>query len=157
LTDVEVRLDGQELRKFENLTVRVDPQLAFQDGMVEDFGEKVTGVKAGETRELTIRLSPNLPNPGLRGRDAQGTFQVKEVRFIKLPELTHEFFHSLGVHNEEQLKERVKALLNSQLEYEQRQAARSQVLDMIATASNWELPADLVERQTRKTLQRKIM
>lgn len=157
LCDVDITIDGQPLRKFENITARLDPQLAFQDGMVEDFGEKMAGVKADETRQLTIHLSPNVPNESLRGRNVQGAFHVKEVRFIKLPELNEEFFASVGVHNEEQLKERVKALLNSQLEYEQRQAARAQVLDMIAAAANWELPADLVERQTRKTLQRRIM
>jgi len=43
------------------------------------------------------------------------------------------------------------------LEYTQRQVAREQVIAQIATASSWDLPQDLLQRQARKALARKIM
>ena len=48
-------------------------------------------------------------------------------------------------------------MLERRLEYTQRQAARQQVLEKIAATANWELPQDLLRRQARKTLARRVM
>src|SRR5207253_1727427 len=53
--------------------------------------------------------------------------------------------------------ERIRVLMERRLEYLQRQSAREQVLAEIAAAANWELPQDLLMRQARKALGRKIM
>jgi trigger factor len=76
---------------------------------------------------------------------------------MELPELTHEFLHRFGVHSPAQLDEALKTALQRQQEFEQRKSAREQVLRQIAEAANWELPQDLVTRQTRKTLARQVM
>src|SRR5205823_101683 len=57
----------------------------------------------------------------------------------------------------EALNEFVRTVLERRLEYTQRQAARQQVLEKIAAASSWELPQDMLRRQARKTLQRRVM
>src|SRR5262249_46727065 len=51
----------------------------------------------------------------------------------------------------------IRVILNRRLEYNQRQSARAQVIEQIATASSWQLPEDLLARQARKTLTRKAM
>ncbi len=71
--------------------------------------------------------------------------------------MTHEFLHEFGVHTEEQLDELVRVILQRRLEYQQRQSAREQVLSHIAAASSWQLPEDLLARQARKSLARRIM
>ncbi|HMF20197.1 MAG TPA: trigger factor, partial [Gemmataceae bacterium] len=71
--------------------------------------------------------------------------------------LTHEFLHTFGVHSAEQLNEKVRGLLESRLEYQQRQSARDQVLAQIAASATWELPNDLLGRQARKAMARKVM
>jgi len=76
---------------------------------------------------------------------------------MRLPELTHEFLHRFGVHSEEQFDELVRVVLQRRLEYQQRQAARQQVLQQIAAATNWDLPKELLARQARKTLARRVM
>ncbi len=157
IADVEIRSDGKEIGKLQEITVRVDRQLAFKDGMVEDFGAKMIGVKAGEPRSVDIQLTPSTVSPGLRGKTVEGVFHVKDVKYLRVPELTHEFLHTVGVHNPEQLREKVRTALQRQLEYEQRRSAREQVLQHIAAAATWELPRDLLARQTRKTIARRIM
>jgi trigger factor len=57
----------------------------------------------------------------------------------------------------DQLREQIRVLLRRRLEYTQRQSAREQVLGQIAAASEWELPKDLLIRQARKALNRRIM
>jgi trigger factor len=47
--------------------------------------------------------------------------------------------------------------LERRLEYQQRQAAREQVLQQIAAAATWELPQDLLLRQARRAMGRRVM
>ena len=51
----------------------------------------------------------------------------------------------------------MRVLLNRKLEYSQRQEARSQVLALLASTANWDLPQDMLRRQARTTLARKVM
>jgi trigger factor len=104
-----------------------------------------------------VHLSQNIGEANLRGQVVQASFHVKEVRKMILPELSHEFLHRFGLHSPDQFREKVKGLLQRQLEYEQRQAAREQVLQHFAGAANLELPRDLLVRQARKTLGRRLM
>src|SRR5207245_9147188 len=73
------------------------------------------------------------------------------------PQLTHAFLHEFGVHSPEQLRERIRVLLERRLEYYQRQSAREQVLQQLASAINWELPQELLQRQARKALHRRVL
>jgi trigger factor len=84
-------------------------------------------------------------------------FTVKDVKIMRLPELTHEFLHEFNVHTPEQLRERIRVLLQRRLEYHQRQFIRQQVLQKIAEASQWELPRELLMRQSRRAFDRRVM
>jgi len=63
----------------------------------------------------------------------------------------------MSVATPDALTEFVQTLLERRLEYNQRQVARQQVLEKLASGANWELPQDLLRRQARKTLQRRLM
>jgi trigger factor len=93
----------------------------------------------------------------LRGQTIQTVWEIKDVKTLRMPELTHEFLHNFGVHSAEQLRELIRVLLQRRLEYEQRQSARQQVLAQISAASQWQLPEEMLIRQARKALQRRIM
>lgn len=155
--DVHVMDGGKEMSHFDKLEVRIDPTLAFKDGMSENFGKDMAGVTAGQTRETEIVLSPNIPDASLAGRKVKAKFDVTEVKSVKPPEMTEEFLGQFGVDNEEQLREKLRMTMQRQLEYEQRRAARQQVLALITESANWDLPRDLLERQARRTLQRRIV
>jgi trigger factor len=155
--DMTARDGDRVLGELKELTLRVDARLAFKDGVAETFAEQIKGAGAGDTRMVDITMSDAVATPDLRGKKVQATLAVKEVKSLRLPELTHEFLHTFGVHTPEQLREQVRVLLQRRLEYTQRQWARRQVLEQIAAASQWELPRDLLLRQSRRALQRRIM
>jgi trigger factor len=117
----------------------------------------VAGARAGDTRTVDLQLSSQAAVPGLRGKHVQMILEIKDVKTIRLPELTHEFLHTFHVHSEEQFRELVQAILKRRLEYQQRQFAREQVMRLIAASSSWELPQDLLARQARKAMARKAM
>lgn len=155
--DIVFKKGDQVLGKLTELRCRVDHQLAFKDGVAPKFAEQTLGVNAGETRIIDIALSENVADPALSGQTIKANLEVKDVKSMRLPELTHELCHQFGVHSPEQLRERIRVLLERRLEYTQRQEARQQVLEKIAAAANWLLPTDLLARQSRAALSRRVM
>ena len=157
IADVTTRDGARELSTMKETQFRVQKQLAFKDGVARKFGEQLQGANAGDTRVVDIELSDAVADPTLRGRTVQATFQVKDVKTLRYPELTHEFLHTFGVHTPEQLRELIKVVLERRLTNTQRASARQQVIEKIAAAATWQLPEDLLRRQARKALQRRVM
>src|SRR5262249_33157679 len=140
VTDMTTRHGNNVLSSHKEITVRIDPRLALKDGVADRFGEQVKGAKGGDRRVVDIILSDSAAVEALRGQKVEATFDIKEIKSLRLPELTHEFLHEFGVHSPEQLRERIRVLLDRRLQYQQRQSAREQVLGQITAAGTWELP-----------------
>lgn len=157
IADVAISRDGVELNKLSEIRVKVDKKLALADGVAEDFAAKMSGAKPGETRTVDITLSQDVGAESLRGAKVQAAFTVKDVKTIRLPELTPDVLEEFGVRSEEQFHELVRSRLERYLEYVQRQTARQQVMQKLAGEANWELPRDLLIRQARKTMTRRVM
>jgi trigger factor len=155
--DMETYAGDRIIGTMKEVVLRVDDRLAFKDGVAERFAEQTRGAKAGDKREVDITMSDAVAVPELKGRTVKAILDIKDVKKLRLPELTHEFLHHFGVHSVDQLRERIRVLLDKRLEYDQRQSAREQVLAQIGSASSWDLPHDLLMRQARKHLARKVM
>jgi len=125
--------------------------------VAEDFGKKMVGAKAGDVRTVDVRLLDSVADAGLRGQQVKVQFDIKDVKALRLPELTEEFLQQFGVRSEEQLNEHVRVVLERRLEYQQRQSARQQVLGKIVAAGSWDLPQDLLQRQAKRAFNRRIM
>jgi trigger factor len=156
--DISISFNGKEINTIKEVRLKVEPQLALSDGVASDFGTKVAGAKPGDVRDVEIELSQEIGAEQLRGRKVQAKFHVNDVKTIRLPELTRELLEDVfAVSTVDGLNEFVQIMLDRRLEYAQRQAARQQVLEKLASGANWELPQDLLRRQARKTLQRQVM
>jgi trigger factor len=157
IADMITRDGDQILSELKEVRMRIEPQLAFKDAVAEKFGKQTIGAKAGDERVVDIKLSDNSADEKRRGKVVKATLAIQDVKTMRLPELTPEFLERLGVDSEDKLRETVRVLLNRRLEYTQRQSARQQVLEQIAQASSWELPRDLLMRQARRAMSRRIM
>jgi trigger factor len=155
--DVEIKRGDQVLNKLTEVRVRADRRLALADGVAEDFGKRVIGAKPGDVRTVDITLSQDVASEALRGARVQATFSIKEVKTVRSPELTPDVLDEFGVRTPDAFNEMIRARLERYMEYLQRQAARQQVLAQLAGAANWDLPRDLLVRQARKTMSRKVM
>lgn len=156
--DVTISFQDKEINKLSEVQVKVEPQLALSDGIAADFGTKMSGAKPGDVRVIDITLSQETTVEQLRGQKVQATFSVKDVKMTRPPELTQELLEeSYGVSTPEAFTELVQAVLERRLEYTQRRSAREQVLETISAAAAWELPQDMLRKQARKTLARKVM
>jgi len=102
-----------------------------------------------------VELSSQAAN--MPGMTVQATFHVKDVKTLRLPELNAEYLGQFGLATAEQLDESIKAMLERQLEHNQRRLARGQVLELIAAQQTWDLPRELLQRQARRAFNRRIM
>jgi trigger factor len=153
-----VTLDGnKELNRATEMRVRVEKRLALNDGVAEEFAKQVVGAKVGDTREVDIKLAETVADQSLKGKTVKGKFTIKDIKVIRLPELTPDMLEQFGVKNEAQLQELIATTLERNLEFQQRQYARQQILQQVAEKVKWELPRDLLIRQATRILQRRVM
>ena len=155
--DIVTKIGSQTLNEVKEVRIRVDPRLALKDGVAETFGKQVAGAKPGDTRTVDIKLSDAVANPQLRGQTVQATFTVNDVKTVRLPEMSDELLQQFGVNTDEQLDELLRVVLQRRLEYLQRQAARQQVINLVAEQALAELPQELLVRQARRAMQRKAV
>ena len=147
-----------ELSSSKEEVIRIRPTLSFRDGKIEGFDKLMKGVKAGQTREALAKLTDDAPNESLRGREITAIFEVLEVKKLELPKITPEFLQELGgFESEGELRDVVEADLKRQVEYYQQQEARRQITATLTESASWQLPPELLKRQSRRELERAVL
>ena len=150
--------DGAALGDPTEQTVCVRQSLSFRDGTIEDFGKLVTGSKSGQKIVAPMKLVDDAPNNELAGKEIQLEFEILDVKKFQLPEFNTEFLSQIGnFDTEADLRDAVKDSLQRQLDYQQQQRARQQITQLLTAAADWELPPDMLKRQSGRELERKIM
>lgn len=154
--DVVIKRDGKILNEVKEVQFKVSKELYLTDGVAPRFGEQLCGAKVGETRTVDITIAIASQLEGLRGMPVIGEFTIKDIKQFSYPDLTPDLLATYGASSVEQFREMLLVALEKNLEYTQRQSARRQVMELINEASTWELPQDLLIRQSRITFNRRI-
>jgi trigger factor len=93
----------------------------------------------------------------MRGETLDVTITVAEVERVAPPELNTAFFDRIGYPDITALRTEVRGMLERQTVYEQRQSIRRQVIEKITESASWELPEELVRKQTENALRREVL
>lgn len=158
VTNLTFKHGDEKISGSEEEVIRIRPVLSFRDGKIEKFDKLMKGVKAGETREAQAKLTEDAPNEALRGKEVTAEFEVLEVKQLEMPTLTPEFLDQLGgFESEDELRDAVRKSLQRRLEYHQQRRVREQVLGALTVAADWELPPELLKRQSVRELQRAVL
>ena len=148
LADVRF-LDGDKVfHEGEDLTIRVEDRVLWKDGRIDNFAEKVVGARAGDSREAELVLADNVQPESLRGKKLQAILVIKEVSQLALPELTAEFFNSLGVADLGELRDLVQSVLVRQFAQTQLEEQREQIVAQLMSSVALELPQEFLRRQS---------
>lgn len=155
-TVVVLDAQGKEHGRLEEQVFKVRDRLLLRPlGVVEEFGKLVAGRRAGETVEAPIVPTERYRSaePGMVAR-----VTIQEIKTVRLPELTDEFVQqTFGLESRQQFMESVRRLLEDQLREYQTQEARRQVLEQLLQSVQFDIPEDLLQRQTRRLLQRRVL
>lgn len=155
--DISFHHDGSEIRKSDAVSLQLHSELRFQDSVLSGFDELMAGASVGDSRKAELIVSLQSPTVEMRGETVEAEFVVKEIQEQILPAMDREFLDRLDCDSEEALDERLKEALERQIEYQQRQTTRQQVLDKITEAGEWDLPESLVNQQTENALRREML
>jgi trigger factor len=136
----------------EGMEPRAESDYGFVIGsgsVLPEMEEAVIGLTAGGSRQAQVRFGDDHRNETLRGKAADATVTVKEVKEKVLPALDDDFAKSVGGSFEtlDALKEEVRKGLQARRDAENRHALETAVLDAVLANHTFEVPEALVLRQ----------
>ena len=156
--DVAFTKDGKTVSEMTDETVCVLSTLSFADGKIEGFAKALEGAKGGDTVAAKAKISADALDEELRGEELDASIKVNEVLTMELPELDSSMLDRLGdFDNEGDLRDAIKEHLDRQLKYQENQQVRKQISDSLTDSANWELPPDLLRRQSQRELHRAVL
>ena len=157
VANLEFTHGGETVRTIQDAMLELRAVLRFQDAELEGFDQLVDGAAAGDQRTTEITVAAEAENVAMRGETLEMTLSVTAVKKPHLPELDQDFFDRLGVEDQDALKDALRGTLQRQAEFGQRQNTRGQVLERITESADWDLPEELVSKQTDNALRREIL
>jgi trigger factor len=152
-------LDGDTvLSEATELELIVRPRLSFADAELAGFDKLVAKARIGTPVTASLTVSDEAAVESLRGKDVTVEVTVVDVKKLELPELTPTLLEELGSFDSaEDLRTAVRRQLENQLEWHRRRQVRQQVSKALTASASWDLPPDLLRRQSLRELERAIL
>lgn len=154
--NITSRLGEEKLNSKEEVVVQVRPSLSLSDATIEDFDKLMIGAKADDTKTTSVEISEHAENESLRGKTIDLEFEILDVKRVE-GKSTLDVADELGLESVEKLKELVRSSMEERLQYAQRETIRDQISKVLTESANWELPPDLLRRQSGRELDRAVM
>ncbi|MFV1964439.1 MAG: trigger factor [Pirellulaceae bacterium] len=151
--------DGETVvSKVESETISVKSKLSFRDANLEGFDQLLIGSKAGDRKQVKIKVSEEADNENLRGKELDAEFEIEAVKQNELSEMTPAFLDRIGgFENEDDLRDAVRRELERQLAYYQQKKVRGQITGILTQSAEWDLPPEMLRRQARRELERAVL
>ncbi len=124
---------------------------------VENLDDLLVGAKAGDKRQTTVEVAKTYFREEYRGKKVDIEIEVKDIKWLKPGELDANLFGRLGVEDEDELRERTRDRLQSQLEQQSRTEMTEQIFEYLLDNSEFDLPLDVVGEQATTLLQRQYV
>jgi trigger factor len=114
---------------------------------IPGFEDQLTGVHAGEKRDMRLTFPADYQAQNLAGKEADFEVTVKEVATPIEAKLDDEFAKSLGLESFEKLKDAVRGQLQKELDGAARNKLKKLLLDALDERHSFELPPSLIEAE----------
>ncbi len=118
------------------------------DGFLPKFAEQLVGLNKGEKRTIEIEFPANFPQAAVAGKKAQYEVELIDIKLKKAPPIDDAFAQELAQMDLAPLKERVKENLKAEKEAQADRAARSEIMQKLIAAVDFDLPPTAVEEET---------
>ena len=150
--NITTRQDGKDIASASDISIQVLPSLSLADGMIEGFDKLIIGAAAEEKKTAKVTINEFSENVELAGKELEIEFEILDVK-RKGGDGVEGLAEKTGMDMEE-LRKRIKEGLESRLEYRQREVVREQISKTLTESASWELPQDLLRRQSHRELER---
>jgi len=141
-------VDGEE---FDGGKAEDFPLVLGEGQMLPDFEKGVTGMKAGESKDIDVTF-PEDYNEELGGKKAVFAIEVKTVSESVLPEIDEEFIKSFGIESgeKEALLAEVRTNLESNLQTQLSTTLRQRTFDALLEQNEAEMPLKMVQEEASR-------
>jgi len=119
---------------------------------IPGFAEQLLGARAGERRTVNVTFPADFVARELAGRPGVYEVEIVEVKEKVLPPLDDAFAKSFGAENLEALRAGVRRDLENELKFKQSKEIRSQILRLLLSRANFDLPESVLAAETRQVV-----
>jgi len=124
------------------------------EGFIPGFTEQLEGIKAGETRTVSVTFPEEYGAKELAGKAAKFEVTCKALKKPILPALDDEFAKSLGFQDLGKLKDAVRESLQREYDSLSRLKVKRALLDVLASRADFAVPEGMVEAEFSQIWQR---
>ena len=117
---------------------------AIVDGLV--------GMKAGETKEVTMEFPEDFKPEALAGKTVVYSVEAKEVREKVMPEMNDAFFESMQVKDENELRAKISENIENQKKQQNANGERQQITEELIKSVDFPIPESGIESETEAVL-----
>ena len=114
--------------------------------------DALLGMSAGDEKEVSMDFADDFKVEALAGKSARYSIKVEEVREKVMPELSEDFFKSIQVKDEAELRQQIAQNIENQKKQQNFQAERQQITDQLNQAVELPLPESGIEGETESIL-----
>ena len=118
------------------------------DGFLPKFAEQLVGLEKGGKRTIEIAFPENFQQTAVAGKTAQYEVELHEIKVKKAPPVDDAFAQELAQMDLAPLKERVKENLQAEKSAQADRAARTEIMQKLIAAVDFDLPPTAVEEET---------
>lgn len=137
------RVDGEEFEGGKGTDVAI---VLGANTMIPGFEAALVGVKAGETRTISVTFPEDYHAAGLKGKPAEFDVTVHSVESPVLPEMNEEFAKTFGIEdgNVDKLREELEKNMVRELKNVLNNQLKTSVMAALSEANPVEVPEALV-------------
>ncbi|HEY7807497.1 MAG TPA: trigger factor [Croceibacterium sp.] len=144
IIDFVGRVGGEE---FEGGKAEGAPLVLGSGQFIPGFEDQLGGVKAGDTKTITVQFPDDYPAANLKGKEAEFDVTVQAVKVEAETKVDDEFAKSLGLESLAKLKDLLKGQLEQETAGLTRTQMKRQLLDRLAAEHDFAVPPGMVDAE----------
>jgi trigger factor len=128
------------------------PLIIGEGQFIPGFEEQLIGLKKGENKTFTLTFPKDYHTKELRGKKAQFSATINEVKAVELPVADDSLAAKFGHKTFAQLEKAIRQSLDQEKDEQSKRETEDAVLEQLLKIAKFELPAALVEQELDRML-----
>ncbi|MBL8888474.1 MAG: trigger factor [Planctomycetaceae bacterium] len=156
---IETSIDGEVVANLEELAIPVQASASFRDAQIDGFASLLVGKSINDEVTTTVEISGSASNPIARDKKANVKIKILDIKRYEDAELNETNVEKFGDRFSDvgEVRDAIKSELERRMAFEEDRLVRQAITASLTEAANWQLPPDLLERQSRRELERAVM
>ena len=155
--DVTIKNKEQVIATHPSETVYAKASGLVKGVLVEKLLESLEGAGIDETRSYDVKLPESFTPEEYAGKKAQLEITVREIKYIEPAKINDDLLSELGYSSEEDLRSVFRSSLEHNVEQETQQDLRNKVRAWLREKLPFELPPELLKRQSSQAIEQMRM